>query len=124
MAARSCKDISQSPMDHDCSLSNCVKCTGSGVNGRFPIRTHRRTDQFKKDETLRRRIVESLRPALRAFRADCQCVQSPVAVEKGTKAVISPNFAVHGERTFNLQTNFILEIPRKSFSTATPDSAN
>jgi hypothetical protein len=47
-----------------------------------------------------------------------------VAVEKGTKAVISPNFSVHGERTFNLQTNFILEIPEKSFSTATPVTVN
>jgi hypothetical protein len=38
-------------------------------------------------------------------------VDNSVAVEKGTKAVISPNFGVHGERTFNLQTNFSFEIP-------------
>jgi hypothetical protein len=43
-------------------------------------------------------------------------VKSPVAVEKGTKAVISANSSVYGERTFNnLQTNFIAEIPRKEF---------
>jgi len=36
----------------------------------------------------------------------------PVAVEKGTKAVISVNFSAHGERTFNnLRTNFVGEIP-------------
>jgi hypothetical protein len=35
-----------------------------------------------------------------------------VAVEKGTKAVISTNFSVHGERTFNnLRTNFDVGIP-------------
>jgi len=33
-------------------------------------------------------------------------------VEKGTKAVISGDFSVFGERTFNnLQTNFAVEIP-------------
>jgi hypothetical protein len=38
--------------------------------------------------------------------------QSGVAVEKGTKAVISMNFSVYGRRTFNnLRTNFALEIP-------------
>jgi hypothetical protein len=38
--------------------------------------------------------------------------QSIVAVEKGTKAVISVNFSVCGERTFNnLRTNFVVEIP-------------
>jgi hypothetical protein len=42
-----------------------------------------------------------------------------VAVEKGTKAVISVNFSVYGLRTFNnLRTNFAVEIPY--FSTATP----
>jgi len=35
-----------------------------------------------------------------------------VAVEKGTKAVISVNFSASGERTFNnLRTNFVGEIP-------------
>jgi len=35
-----------------------------------------------------------------------------VAVEKGTKAVISVNFSVYGLRTFNnLRTNFVVEIP-------------
>jgi hypothetical protein len=34
-----------------------------------------------------------------------------VAVEKGTKAVISLNFSVYGDRTFNnLRTNFAVEI--------------
>jgi hypothetical protein len=34
-----------------------------------------------------------------------------VGVEKGTKAVISANFSVYGERTFkNLRTNFDVEI--------------
>jgi len=38
--------------------------------------------------------------------------QSLVAVEKGTKAVISVNFSVDGGRTFNnLRTNFAVEIP-------------
>jgi hypothetical protein len=38
--------------------------------------------------------------------------ESGVAVEKGTKAVISTNFSVHGERTFNnLRTNFDVGIP-------------
>jgi hypothetical protein len=37
---------------------------------------------------------------------------TPVAVEKGTKAVISVNFSVYGRRTFNnLRTNFAVEIP-------------
>src|ERR1700676_3291307 len=35
-----------------------------------------------------------------------------VAVEKGTKAVISVNFRLYGRRTFNnLRTNFAVEIP-------------
>ena len=39
-----------------------------------------------------------------------------MAVEKGTKAVISVNFSAHGERTFNnLRANFAGEIPRKEF---------
>jgi len=39
-----------------------------------------------------------------------------VAVEKGTKAVISVNFSAYGERTFNnLRANFVGEIPRKEF---------
>jgi hypothetical protein len=39
-----------------------------------------------------------------------------VAVEKGTKAVISVIFSVDGERTFNnLRMNFAAEIPRKEF---------
>jgi hypothetical protein len=39
-----------------------------------------------------------------------------VAVEKGTKAVISVNFSVSGERTFNnLRANSAGEIPRKEF---------
>jgi hypothetical protein len=39
-----------------------------------------------------------------------------VAVEKGTKAVISLDFSVYGERTFNdLRTNFVVEIPEKEF---------
>jgi hypothetical protein len=39
-------------------------------------------------------------------------LQTGVAVEKGTKAVISVNFSVDGGRTFNnLRTNFAVEIP-------------
>jgi hypothetical protein len=39
-----------------------------------------------------------------------------VGVEKGTKAVISVNFTVHGERKSNdLQTSFDVEIPSKEF---------
>ena len=39
-----------------------------------------------------------------------------VAVEKGTKAVISVNFSVYGRRTFNnLRTNFGVEFPGKEF---------
>jgi hypothetical protein len=39
-------------------------------------------------------------------------LKSGVAVEKGTKAVISGDFSVFGERTFNnLQTYFAVEIP-------------
>jgi hypothetical protein len=39
-------------------------------------------------------------------------LKHPVAVEKGTKAVISVNFSVYGRRTFNnLRTNFAVEIP-------------
>jgi len=39
-------------------------------------------------------------------------MKSGVAVEKGTKAVISVNFSVDGGRTFNnLRTNFAVEIP-------------
>jgi hypothetical protein len=52
--------------------------------------------------------------------------QSGVAVEKGTKAVISVNFSAYGKRRFNnLQANFVREIPRfvksreKSFSIPT-----
>jgi hypothetical protein len=37
---------------------------------------------------------------------------NPVAVEKGTKAVISVNFSLYGRGTFNdLRTNFAVEIP-------------
>jgi len=39
-----------------------------------------------------------------------------VAVEKGTKTVISPNFRVFLERKFNnLQTQFWLQTPSKEF---------
>jgi len=38
-----------------------------------------------------------------------------VAAEKGRKAVISVNFSVDGKRTFNLRTNFAVEIPEPSF---------
>jgi hypothetical protein len=39
-----------------------------------------------------------------------------VAVEKGTKAVISVNFSVYGRGTFNnLRTNFAVGIPSKEF---------
>jgi hypothetical protein len=43
-------------------------------------------------------------------------VQTPVAVEKGTKAVICVNFSACGKRRFNnLRANFVREIPRKEF---------
>jgi hypothetical protein len=39
-----------------------------------------------------------------------------VAVEKGTKAVISANFSAYGKRRFNnLRANFVREIPREEF---------
>jgi hypothetical protein len=39
-----------------------------------------------------------------------------VAVEKGTKAVISVHFSAYGKRTFNnLRTDFVGEIPLKEF---------
>jgi hypothetical protein len=39
-----------------------------------------------------------------------------VAVEKGTKAVISVNFSAYGKRRFNdLRANFVGEIRRKEF---------
>jgi hypothetical protein len=42
--------------------------------------------------------------------------KSGVAVEKGTKAVISANFSAYGKRRFNnLRANFVREIPRKEF---------
>jgi len=42
---------------------------------------------------------------------NCQLTKTGVAVEKGTKAVISVNFSVYGKRTFNnLRTNLV-EIP-------------
>jgi hypothetical protein len=41
-----------------------------------------------------------------------QLLQRGVAVEKGTKAVISLSFSVYGRRTLNkLRTNFAVEIP-------------
>jgi hypothetical protein len=43
-------------------------------------------------------------------------LETGVAVEKGTKAVISANFSVYDRRTFNnLRTNFAIEIPKKEF---------
>jgi len=48
-----------------------------------------------------------------------------VGVEKGTKAVISANSSVYGGLEFNnLRSNFVAEIPEKSFSTATADFVN
>jgi hypothetical protein len=42
--------------------------------------------------------------------------QTCVAVEKGTKAVISTDSSVYGERTFNnLRTDFVVEIARREF---------
>jgi hypothetical protein len=39
-------------------------------------------------------------------------MKTGVAVEKGTKAVISGNFSAYDERTFNnLRANFVGEIP-------------
>jgi len=43
-------------------------------------------------------------------------VQTPVGVEKGTKAVISANSSAYGELEFNnLRANFFAEIPAKEF---------
>jgi hypothetical protein len=50
-----------------------------------------------------------------------------VAVEKGTKAVISVNFSVYGLRTFNNLTYeriSLLKFLKKTFSTPTPHYAN
>jgi len=48
----------------------------------------------------------------RAERGSTMTVVNGVAVEKGTKSVISANFRACGERTFNnLRTNFAGEIP-------------
>jgi hypothetical protein len=47
-----------------------------------------------------------------------------VAVEKGTKAVISVNFSVYGRRTFNNLTYVrisLLKFSKNSFSKATGD---
>ena len=45
-----------------------------------------------------------------------QLVKWGVAVEKGTKAVISVNFSAYGKRRFNnLRANFVREIPREEF---------
>jgi hypothetical protein len=39
-----------------------------------------------------------------------------VAVEKGTKPVISVNFSAYDKRRFNnLRANFVREIPREEF---------
>jgi len=41
-------------------------------------------------------------------------LKTGVAVEKGTKAVISANFSAYGERIFNnLRTNFVVETTLK-----------
>jgi hypothetical protein len=41
---------------------------------------------------------------------------TPVAVEKGTKTVISASFRVYGARTFNnLRATFVVETARKEF---------
>jgi hypothetical protein len=46
-----------------------------------------------------------------AMQEPSQLLKHRVGVEKGTKAVISVNFSVYGERTFNdLRTNFVVEI--------------
>jgi hypothetical protein len=45
-----------------------------------------------------------------------QLLKTGVAVEKGTKAVISVNFSAYGKRRFNnLRANFVREIPREEF---------
>jgi hypothetical protein len=50
-------------------------------------------------------------------------LRTGVAVEKGTKAVISVNFSLYGRRTFNNLTYeriLLLKLPKRSFSSATP----
>lgn len=48
-----------------------------------------------------------------------------MAVEKGTKALISVSFTAYGERTFNnLERISRMALPEKSFSTATPGFVN
>jgi hypothetical protein len=48
-------------------------------------------------------------------------VQTPVAVEKGTKAVISVNFAsTADEHSITRERLLLLKFPKKNFSTATP----
>jgi hypothetical protein len=48
-----------------------------------------------------------------------------VGVEKGTKAVIPVNFSVYcNEHSATYEQISLSKSPEKSFSTATPDSAN
>ncbi len=57
-------------------------------------------------------------PALQVHKEVRECirlVQTPVAVEKGTKAVISANSSVYGERTFN-----DFELSRLGIQSASP----
>jgi hypothetical protein len=56
--------------------------------------------------------------------SNSQLVRTPVAVEKGTKAVISVNFRVHGKRTINNLRISLSKSPEKSSSTATPGFDN
>jgi hypothetical protein len=65
-------------------------------------------------------IVPGSQDEERAYRttgaATNKLLKTGVPVEKATKAVISANFGVSGERTFNnLRANFVVETPRKEF---------
>src|SRR6266478_175402 len=76
---------------------------------------------LEKVQAQEARIVEEL-SRLRLYRKSralsvmMHLTKTGVAVEKGTKAVISVNFSAYGERTFNnLRANFAGEIPREEF---------
>src|ERR1700674_4032744 len=62
------------------------------------------------------RIVPVVNRRLNQLPTTRLLVKWGVAVEKGTKAVISVNFSAYGKRRFNnLRANFVREIPREEF---------
>jgi hypothetical protein len=53
--------------------------------------------------------------ATQDFKRAGRLVKDPVAVEKGTKAVILVIFSIHHRPTFNLQANFLPTNYQKDF---------